>query len=102
MRTHLTRDGYDVAVANGGSAGLEAVRTTTPDVIVLDLRMQPVSGLEVLDALRASPATSDLPVLVVSVLEMAEEALKSGADAFLLKPFEPDTFIDAVHSIAKS
>jgi CheY-like chemotaxis protein len=64
--TALMREGYQVAVATDGEAGLEAIATTRPDLIVLDLMLPKVPGLEVLRRIRANPAMSNVPVMVTS------------------------------------
>jgi signal transduction histidine kinase/CheY-like chemotaxis protein len=62
----LEPGGFDVILADGGRAALRSVRGERPDVVVLDLLMPDVDGFAVLDALRADPATADLPVLVLT------------------------------------
>jgi signal transduction histidine kinase/CheY-like chemotaxis protein len=62
----LEPGGFDVALASGGLAALRAVREERPDLVVLDLLMPEVDGFAVLDALRADPATADVPVLVLT------------------------------------
>lgn len=62
----LQDEGYDVAQAQTGAEALQRAREQRPDLIVLDLRLPDTSGLDVLQALRAEPATSSLPVLVIS------------------------------------
>lgn len=64
--------------------------------------MQPRSGFEVLNELRADPRTAKVPILVVSVLDVAERALAEGADAFVLKPFRPEQLLERVRQLVGS
>ena len=99
VKTQLRRNGFDVRTESGGEAGLRAARTSRPDVLVLDLRMHPKSGFDVLDELRADPRLSAIPVLVISVLDHEDRALAAGAQAFLGKPFEPHELIERVNDL---
>jgi CheY-like chemotaxis protein len=102
MRVQLERAGYTVEVAHDGQAGIAAVCREKPDLVVLDLRMVPVDGFEVLRQLSSDPATSDVPVLVVSVVEAGDEAARLGARGFVLKPFEAGGVAEAALAILDS
>jgi diguanylate cyclase (GGDEF)-like protein len=89
LRLVLTRD-YEVATVCDGEAALDAIRTERPDVVLLDLNMPRLDGLEVLERLRADPSTAEVPVLFVS--GHSDDALKVrgldlGAVDYLQKPF---------------
>ena len=99
MRLQLERAGYRVEVALDGVSGMAAVRREKPELVVLDLRMVPVDGFEVLRQLAADEATADVPVLVVSVVEAGAEATQLGARGFVLKPFEAGGVAEAALSI---
>jgi DNA-binding response OmpR family regulator len=99
MRLQLERAGYSVEVALDGQAGIAAVQREPPDLVVLDLRMVPVDGFEVLRQLAAEEATAQVPVLVVSVVEAKAEAAQLGARGFVLKPFEAQGVAEAALSI---
>lgn len=75
-----------------GQAGLDAARSRPPDLMVLDIMMPDLNGLEVLSQLKADPETRNIPVMIVTgYREAAEEALDRGATAYFLKPFRiPD------------
>ncbi len=68
LQSRLSRRGVEVVWADGGRAGLAEVRTHRPDVIVLDLKMPGMDGYAVLRELKASPATADIPVVVLTTL----------------------------------
>jgi len=88
LRNNLEIEGYDVSVAGDGLAGLEAVRTTGPDLVILDLMLPGLDGFRVLKALREEGR--DMPVLILTA--KGEEAdkvrgLHLGADDYVTKPF---------------
>ena len=84
---HLTGAGYVCRVAASGRAAIESARQYMPDLVVTDLRMSEVDGLDVLDAIRALDA--DIPVIIVTAfggVEGAIESVKRGAYHYLVKP----------------
>jgi CheY-like chemotaxis protein len=92
VRAVLERSGHEVVAASDGAEALASVRARKPDLVVLDIAMPEVDGLEVLRRLRADPTTSELPVVLLSA--RAQEAdvkrgFASGASAYLKKPFSP-------------
>ena len=86
----LIRAGYDVVYAADGDEGLGAARENPPDLILLDLMLPKMSGLDVLRALKADVLVKHIPIVVLSGLGQANEAklLKEGAAAFLMKSTE--------------
>jgi CheY-like chemotaxis protein len=99
MKVQLERAGHSVTVALGGEAGIAAVRESKPDLVVLDLRMVPVDGYEVLRQLQADESTCSIPVLVVSVVEAGAQVESLGARGFVLKPFEAGGVAEAAQEI---
>ena len=99
MRVQLERAGHEVEVALGGRAGIDAVCNSLPDLVVLDLRMQPMDGFEVMRLLSEDEKTCTIPVLVVSVVEAGPEAKGMGARGFVLKPFEAGGVAEAAAEI---
>jgi len=86
--TMLRRSGFDVVTAEDGEQALALAETARPEVILLDLLMPKVDGFEALRRLRASPATREVPIIVLSNLGWDDEvqgALAGGATAFLVK-----------------
>ncbi len=86
----LTREGMKVTQAWNGREGLQKVAEVYPDLILADLMMPELDGLEMLECLRRNPATYPIPVIVLTALDKLEkivEALDKGADDYITKPF---------------
>ena len=97
LRTLLKKHGYEVEVADSGEAALVALDSFDPDVILTDVRMPRMGGLDLLGALKAKqhPAT----VIVMSAygnIDLAIEAMKAGAYDYVGKPFKPDEIVLAL------
>ena len=87
----LVRAGYDVDSVAGGAEGVETFGENAYDVIVTDLKMAPMDGLEVLRlAKEEAPDTHCIVMTAYGTIETAVAALKGGADDYILKPFAPD------------
>ncbi len=90
IRFILTRDGCEVEVLGDGAAALERLSGTLPDLVILDLMLPGLSGLEVLAALRADRRTAALPVMMLTAKGQGrdrEAAERAGVSAFMAKPF---------------
>jgi diguanylate cyclase (GGDEF)-like protein len=89
LRAHLRGAGHDVRLAEDGFSALAAVHEAAPDVLLLDLELPDLHGLEVLDRLKADPAYAALPVIVLtghSEEPILVEALRRGAQDYVVKP----------------
>ena len=87
----LTRAGHDVETYPGGREGVAALDAGQFDVLVTDLKMTPMDGIEVVKAARSvSPQTVPIVMTAYGTIETAVAALKNGADDYILKPFAPD------------
>jgi len=99
MTTALEDAGYRCIVALDGQTALEKVRVERPDLVILDMRMPGMRGDGVQKELRRDPLTRYVPVIVVTALEGAREAvtrLEEGADDFIAKPFDIDEMVARV------
>lgn len=96
----LKRADCKVLTARTGLEALKVATTHKPDIIVLDIEMPEMNGLEVTRILRENPLTSDTPILIVSASSREPEALMVGANDFLLKPFDETAFLDALQKYA--
>ena len=92
IRATLAPAGYRLLLAEDGVAGVALARAEVPDLVVSDLMMPGLNGYEVCAALKTDPATSHVPVVLLTARSGDEaklEGLETGADAFLAKPFNP-------------
>ena len=90
IRFILSRDGWDVTVEENGAQALPRVADVKPDLVILDLMLPGMSGLEILSSLRANPATEALRVLMLTAKGQGrdrEAAERAGVSAFMSKPF---------------
>ena len=87
----LIKEGYRVEVASDGGTGLSKTREMAPDLVLVDLKMPGMNGIEILDALREMDPTI-VPIVITgyATVTSAVEAMKQGAYDFLPKPFTPD------------
>lgn len=102
LSIRLTALGYRVRSAPDGLMALEAINTSRPDVVLLDLRMPQVDGWTVLRLLRAAPLTVSLPVIVVSAnaQDAAErQAMDAGATFVIGKPFDWPKLAEAIETV---
>jgi DNA-binding response OmpR family regulator len=91
---------YRFAEADDGEESLEIARRLRPEVVILDMMMPRLSGLEVLVELRRDEALSSTAVIVLTAQpETREEALRQGADLVMVKPFEPEQIMAAVEEV---
>lgn len=99
-RNKLAVEGFTVEIANSGEAGLELVTTFQPDLVVLDLLLPKMSGVDVIKSIRAQAALQQLPLIVLSntyLSNLVQEAWKAGATKCLSKAnCSPKQVIDAV------
>jgi DNA-binding response OmpR family regulator len=98
----LELEGFDVVPASGGRAGLEAAARVNPAVILLDLSMPDLDGLEVLERLRASG--DQVPVCVLSARDEVDDrvaGLQAGADDYVVKPFALEEVVARLHALLR-
>ena len=89
----LTDKGYEVEYASNGKDGLNAVASFEPEIIIVDMRMPDMNGIDILRKLRLDPRHIQTPVIFVTSVKTLEDKLKAfelGADDYLIKPFEPE------------
>jgi signal transduction histidine kinase/CheY-like chemotaxis protein len=86
----------EVAVARDGEEGLDSVRRLNPAAVVLDIRLPRMDGWEVLRTLKADPATSNVAVVVVSIVDERAKGIALGAAEYLVKPIGRDDLLQAL------
>jgi two-component system, OmpR family, KDP operon response regulator KdpE len=94
LRVKLTMSGYEVTTATTGERAVDLFESRKPDIIVMDVLMPGISGLEVLRGLRVF---SDVPIIVISAsTDNAERAMSLGASSFMSKPLDPDELVKRI------
>lgn len=102
LSIRLNASNFDVITAQDGPLGIDLARTAQPDIILLDIRMPGMDGLDVLEALKADPLTSEIPVIALSanVIEPTRsQVLNLGGSCFVEKPYQIDKLKMVIHSI---
>lgn len=97
-------DGLEVVgEAGDGASAVELARATTPDVVLMDIRMPKVDGLDATRQIVADPQLAEVRVIILTTFELDEyvfEALRNGASGFLLKDTEPVDLLDGIRLVA--
>jgi two-component system, OmpR family, phosphate regulon response regulator PhoB len=101
---YLSKAGYTTEVLNSGGDVVPRVRQDPPALLILDLMLPGVSGLQICSALRAEPATSAVPIIMLTA--RGEEAdrvlgLELGADDYITKPFSPNELVARVRALLR-
>lgn len=97
----MRRAGYEVVPANDGVTALERWEAEAPDLVILDLNLPNLDGLEVCRRIRAK---SEIPIVILSIRDRDEDvmaSLKSGADDYIVKPFSPKQLIVRLESVLR-
>lgn len=103
LRQLLETCGYVVLLADDGQEALDKARTLSPDVVLLDIMMPKLDGLDVCRRLKSDPATASIPVLILTALAEHEDLIKgvaAGADEFLSKPIDREELTLRVRNAA--
>jgi CheY-like chemotaxis protein len=102
LSTILDLEEFDVMTAPDGRKALAAVAASRPDVVVCDVMMPEIDGLEVCRRLKSDPETVDLPVILLTARDRPEDhraGEEAGCDAYLTKPFSPLQLIDIIRDL---
>jgi serine/threonine-protein kinase PpkA len=101
ITTLLKKSGHDVIDVNNGVEGLMIILAELPDIVISDVEMPKLSGIDVLQSIRQDPETAGTPVILLTHLDSRADMRKGmskGADDYISKPFEPSELMDAVHA----
>ncbi len=101
IRFHLEQLGLQVQVASDGRRGLELVKSVSPAVLLLDLMLPDLSGLQVCQRVRALPGSASIPIIMVTAKGTEADivaGLEAGADDYLTKPFSPRVLVARVQA----
>jgi CheY-like chemotaxis protein len=102
VKFRLIKMGYEVTVATNGKEGLEAVKLTKPDLVLLDYRMPFLNGDEVCKEIKKDASTRHIPVILMTASTqntVGENIQTMGADDYILKPFEPEELIEKIRKL---
>jgi len=95
----LRKNGYEVIEARSGEEGIGLSITENPDLILMDIQLPGIDGLEATRKIRESKAGGEIPIIALTSYAMTgdrERALKAGCTGYIEKPINPDTFIDEI------
>ncbi|MBT8198620.1 MAG: response regulator [Acidimicrobiia bacterium] len=104
VRMNLELEGFEADTADGGIVALETAKSRPPDLVLLDVMMPEMDGLTVLRRLRNSPATANVPVIILTAKALAEDRVKGldlGADDYITKPFDLEELIARVRTVLR-
>jgi len=104
VRYNLEKEGFDVIAATDGQSGLDVVRRHRPDLVVLDLMMPGLDGLQVCQQLRSDPRSNRVPVIMLTAKATEPDrivGLELGADDYITKPFSPREVVARVKAVLR-
>ncbi len=99
LRQELSDAGYNVTEAANGKAALDLVRINKPDLIILDVMMPEINGFDVAAVLKNDPATMDIPIIILSIVQDKERGFRIGVDRYLTKPIDTEKLFHEVDEL---
>ncbi|MGB9623501.1 MAG: HD domain-containing phosphohydrolase [Phycisphaerae bacterium] len=104
LSANLRAEGYEVVTASNGREGLAEARRLSPDIIIMDVSMPVMNGVEATRELKADPATSGIPIIMLTARSRVEDlvvGLECGAEEYLTKPFEMAELMARIRSVRR-
>lgn len=104
IESRLKANGYEVITASDGQEGLNLARSEKPDLIILDLMLPKIDGYRVCRLLKFDDNFKQIPVLMLTARVQEsdkQKGMEAGADAYLSKPFDPETFLSMIKDLLK-
>ena len=104
LRVNLEAEGYSVEEAHDGEAAWDKARDLRPDMVVLDVMMPRIDGINVLTRMRNDPGTCDIPIVLLTAKSTDEdiwEGWRAGADYYLTKPFQLDELLHFIEYLRR-
>ncbi|MDP9406895.1 MAG: response regulator [Actinomycetota bacterium] len=98
----LSAAGHAVTAVEDGPSALDAAADALPDLVLLDVMMPGLSGIDVCRALRAQPETADLPVILLTARSQeadVQAGFRAGADDYMTKPFSPRELVSRINAL---
>ena len=105
LEVNFEMEGFTVLTAKDGEEGIAVARTAQPDLVVSDIMMPKMSGLELVTELKSDPDTSDIPIILLSAKAQnadVRSGMDAGADDYVTKPFEPLDLVDRVNRLLEA
>ncbi len=102
VKFRLKSSGFEVVAAENGKVGLETAQKIKPDMIIMDVMMPVMNGLEALMALKSDYSTRSIPVILLTAQSTEQEIIKGlelGADDYITKPFSPQELVTRVKTV---
>ena len=102
LEVNFELEGYGVLLAHDGAEGIELARSSSPDLIISDIMMPNVSGIELVQTLKADAATAGIPIILLSAKAQSADVragMEAGADDYVTKPFEPLELVEHVQAL---
>jgi len=103
VRDMLRRTPYQLLEATDGEAGIALARTECPDLILMDIQLPKISGLEAMRVLRQAAETANTPIIAITSFALSgddQKAKDAGASAYLAKPYSPRELLDMIRELA--
>ena len=103
VRDLLARTSYRLIEALDGEAGVVTAREALPDLIIMDIQLPKLSGLDATRQIRAEPRTAGIPIIVITSFALAgdqQKAMEAGAAAYLAKPYSPRELLAMIRQLA--
>lgn len=104
LKFRLESNGYKVETALDGKEGLSKIKKIKPDIIILDLMMPKIHGIDVCRISKNNAATKKIPIIILTARTQQSDlvgARECGADAFIAKPFEPSVLLEEIERLIK-
>ena len=103
VRQLLSRTSYRLVEANDGEAGVAAARAQQPDLILMDVQLPKMSGLDATRVLKSDAATAHIPIIVITSFALSgddRKAMDAGASSYLAKPYSPRDLMALIRNFA--
>ena len=104
IQFHLESGGHSVSISDTGEKGLESIRSTPPDLLLLDLMLPGIHGLDICRILKSDSETQNIPIIILSALGEELDIVKGlelGADDYMTKPFSPKVLVARVKAVLR-
>ncbi len=100
VKNHLLLEGFEVETVDDGDTAIDAMKKNTYDIVLLDIRMPRLNGIDVLKSMKQMKIRSRIIMLTaVDDLAVAIEAVKNGANDYITKPYDLDKLLECIHRV---